>query len=100
LTGLETCRDFNELVHGDGATLDRPKFTVNNAFDIGPVDVKMSPDGTKVATSSVDNSLRIFSLPGEGAQGQQARLLCEASAEEADAWKIDFSADSSQVLTG
>ena len=51
------------MVSGDGATLDRPKFAVENAFAIGPVDVKMSPDGTKVAASSVDNSLRVFSVP-------------------------------------
>ena len=55
-------RDFNQLVRGDGATLDRPKFTIEDAFAIGPVDVKFSPDGTRVATSSVDNSLRVFSL--------------------------------------
>jgi len=66
--------DFDELVRGDGATLDRPKYTVENAFAIGPVDVKMSPDGTRVAASSVDNTLRIFSLQEEAAP----RLLCEA----------------------
>ena len=86
-------RDFEELVRGDGATLDRPKFSVENAFAIGPVDVKMSPDGTKVAASSVDNSLRVFSVPQADAPDQSAALLCEASAEEAEAWKIDFSAD-------
>jgi len=30
----------------------------------------------------------------------QATLLCETSAELAEAWKIDFSADGSQILTG
>ena len=29
-----------------------------------------------------------------------ARLLCEAPAEEAEAWKIDFNEDGSQILTG
>ncbi len=52
-------------MRGDGATLDRPTVTVDNAFAIGPVDIKMSPDGTKIATSSVDNSLRVFSFDEE-----------------------------------
>ena len=97
-------RDFNQLVRGDGATLDRPKFTIENAFAIGPVDVKFSPDGSRVATSSVDNSLRVFSLNEEskdsGAASTSATLLCEAPSELAEAWKIDFSADGSQILTG
>ena len=59
--------------------MDRPKFTVENAFAIGPVDVKMSPDGTRIATSSVDNTLRVFSLP----ESSNPHLLCEAQAEEA-----------------
>ena len=87
-------RDFDQLVHGDGATLDRPKYTVEDAFSIGPVDVKISPDGTKVATSSVDNSLRVFSLQEESKEGSgRAGLLCEATADVAEAWRIDFSAD-------
>ena len=95
-------RDFNQLVRGDGATLDRPKFTIDNAFAIGPVDVSFSPDGTKVATSSVDNSLRVFSLHEEAKDEEigQANILCEASSEYAEAWKIDFSADGMQILTG
>ena len=91
-------RDFNQLVHGDGATLDRPSFTIEDAFSIGPVDVKLSPDGTRVATSSVDNSVRVFSLQEESKDsesGTSATLLCEATAELAEAWKIDFSADGS-----
>ena len=96
-------RDFNQLVRGDGATLDRPRFTIEDAFAIGPVDVKFSPDGTKVATSSVDNSLRVFSLQEESKDSEatgRAALLCEAPSEVAEAWKIDFSADGKQILTG
>ena len=77
------------MVRGDGATLDRPKHTIEDAFSIGPVDVKISPDGTKVAASSVDNSLKVYSLKEE----DQVELLCEAGADVAEAWKIDFSAD-------
>lgn len=79
-------RDFNQLVRGDGATLDRPKFTIDNAFAIGPVDVKLSPDGSKIATSSVDNSLRVYSLQDEESKtgasnaGGSYELLCEAPA--------------------
>ena len=65
------------MLHQDGATLDKPKLTIEDAFSIGPVDVKFNPDGTRVAASSIDNSLRIFSLEDdeetkmvdEGAQG-------------------------------
>ena len=100
-------RDFNQLVRGDGATLDRPRFTIEDAFAIGPVDVKLSPDGTKVATSSVDNSMRIFSLQteeeeskeGQHIQGSASQIL-ESPGDVAEAWKIDFSADGSQILTG
>ena len=101
-------RDFNQLVRGDGATLDRPRFTIEDAFAIGPVDVKISPDGTKVAASSVDNSLRVFSLNEEAKDSSTAApvtlscenaLLCESPAEIAQAWKIDFSQDN-KILTG
>ena len=91
-------------MRGDGATLDRPKFTIDNAFAIGPVDVKLSPDGSKIATSSVDNSLRVYSLQDEesktGVATGSYELLCEAPAQKAEAWKIDFSADGSELLTG
>jgi len=81
-------------VRGDGATLDRPRFTVEDAFSIGPVDVKISPDGSKVATTSVDNSLRVFGLQEESKDDRgRVALLYEASADVAEAWKIDFSAD-------
>ena len=62
-------RDFNTLVRDDGATLDKPKHTIRDAFSLGPVDVKISADGTKVAASSIDNSLRVFSLQEE--EGKQ-----------------------------
>ena len=39
----------------------------------------MSPDGTRIAASSVDNTLRVFSL----ADGAAPHLICEAPAEEA-----------------
>ena len=97
-------RDFNELVLKDGPTLDRPRFTIEDAFAIAPVDVKLSPDGTKVAASSIDNSLRVYSLPEESKDSTttatQPSLLCEAPAEVAEAWKLDFSADSRQILSG
>ena len=45
--------------------MDKPKFSIENAFTLGPVDVKFSPDGTRVAASSIDNSLKVFSLEDE-----------------------------------
>ena len=85
----------------DGATLDKPMYTIRDAFSIGPVDVKMSADGTKVAASSVDNSLKVFSLQEEVKEGESATsLLCEAPADIAEAWKIDLSPDGTQLLTG
>ena len=58
------CRDFDQLTSGadDGTTLDKPKFEVENAFNLGPVDVKFDSSGKYVATSSMDNSLKVFSL--------------------------------------
>ena len=87
--------------------MDRPRFTIEDAFAIGPVDVKLSPDGTKVATSSVDNSMRIFSLQtedeeskeGQSGQGTASQIL-ESPGDVSEAWKIDFSADGNQLLTG
>ena len=87
--------------------MDRPRFTIEDAFAIGPVDVKLSPDGTKVATSSVDNSMRIFSLQTEeeeskerqSGQGTASQIL-ESPGDVAEAWRIDFNADGSQILTG
>jgi hypothetical protein len=52
---------------------------------LGPVDVKLDQSGQKVAATSIDNSLRVYSLhEGDGEQKQpSASLLCEASGDEA-----------------
>lgn len=86
------------MIGGDGVTLDRPKMTIEDAFSLGPVDVKISPDGKTVAASSMDNSLRVFSLDEES-KGDSP-LLCEASGDVANAWKVDFSADGQSLLCG
>jgi len=48
-----------------------------------------------VAASSIDNSLKVFSLhEGDGAGiPHRSSLLSEASGEDAQAWKIDFTAE-------
>ena len=97
-----TCRDFNELTGGEGTTLDRPKFLIEDAFALGPVDVKIDQNGQSVAATSIDNSLRVFSLQeGDGEATQpSASKLCEASGEEAQAWKMDFDVTGNSILTG
>ena len=57
------------MTSAEGTTLDRPKFLIEDAFALGPVDVKLDQCGQKVATSSIDNSLRVFSLQEE--EGKQ-----------------------------
>ena len=66
---------------------------------MGPVDVKFDHTGSHVAVSSMDNSVKVYSLH-ETAEGSKAVLECEAPGEVADAWKLDFSSDSETVLTG
>ena len=61
----KTCRDFKELTGGDGTTLDKPKYLIEDAFSLGPVDIKLDEAGKTVMTSSIDNSLKAFSLPNE-----------------------------------
>ena len=56
------CRDFNELTGAEGTTLDKPKFLIEDAFALGPVDVKLDQSGQIVAATSIDNSLRAFRL--------------------------------------
>jgi hypothetical protein len=65
--------------------LDKPTFLIEDAFALGPVDVKLDQSGQKVAATSIDNSLRVYSLhEGDGEQKQpSASLLCEASGDEA-----------------
>jgi hypothetical protein len=46
--------------------LDKPKYEIENAFNLGPVDVKFDPSGKYVACSSMDNSLKVFSLHENG----------------------------------
>ena len=94
----KTCRDFKELTGGDGTTLDKPKYLIEDAFSLGPVDIKLDEAGKTVMTSSIDNSLKAFSLPDE--QGQQPTLLCQAPGQEAQAWKFDFDNASNQIITG
>ena len=93
-----SARDFKELTGGDGTTLDKPKYLIEDAFSLGPVDIKLDEAGKTVMTSSIDNSLRAFSLPD--GEGQQPTLLCEAPGEEAQAWKFDFDNASSSIITG
>jgi len=45
-----------------GMTLDKPKFEIPDAVVLGPVDLKFNAMGTRVATSSVDGSVRVFNL--------------------------------------
>jgi len=40
------------------------------------------------------------SKDSEATSNGRAALLCEAPSELAEAWKIDFSADGKQILTG
>ena len=50
------------MTSGEGTTLDRPKFLIEDAFALGPVDVKLDQTGQTVATTSIDNSIRAYSL--------------------------------------
>ena len=45
-----------------GATLDKPKFEIQDAVSLGPVDLKFNSLGNRVAVSSMDGSLRVFNL--------------------------------------
>lgn len=58
-------RDFKELTGGDGTTLDKPKYLIEDAFSLGPVDIKLDEAGKTVMTSSIDNSVKAFSLPDD-----------------------------------
>lgn len=61
--GMLRIWDFNELTNNqEGTTLDKPKYEIENAFNLGPVDVKFDASGKYVAASSLDNSVKIFSL--------------------------------------
>lgn len=68
---------------------------IEEAFNLGPVDVKFDQTGKFVAASSLDNSLKVFSLQesSDDEKNCASRLECEASGDVADAWKIDFSPD-------
>ena len=39
------CRDFNELTGAGGTTLDKPSYMIEDAFALGPVDVKLDQTG-------------------------------------------------------
>lgn len=79
----------------EGSTLDRPLYTIENAFNLGPTDIKIDPSGKYIAASSMDNSIKVFSLmemqPGD--KEGSYKLECEAPGEIANAWKVDFSPD-------
>jgi len=88
-----------------GATLDKPEALIPEAVSLGPIDFKFSPDCSKCATSSMDGSVRVFGLrETEESHGQfapktiQGALQAENSAS--NAWKIDFSPNGSEILTG
>ena len=88
-----------------GATLDKPETIVQDAVSLGPVDFKFSPDCSKCATSSMDGVVRLFNLKEtEESHGQFApKTIQAAQAAEntiTNSWKIDFSPDGSEILTG
>lgn len=98
------CRiwDLNMLTQGGGNgvsggsnTLDKPKFEVEGAVEIGPVDVKFNPNGNRVAISSVNNALKVFNI-----QDDKCTLHKELSGEKAQAWKLDWHPEGTEILTG
>jgi len=68
--------------------------------ELGPVDLKFNPWANRVAASSVDGSLRVFNIVDGGDKEGSTPLLATSPGEEATAWKMDFSPDGSEILTG
>jgi len=90
---------LSDLVNDEG-TLDKPKFEIENGVELGPVDVKFNSEGNRIATSSVDSSLRVFNILESAEEQNTTTLKSESPGEEACAWKLDFSPDGSELLTG
>jgi WD40 repeat protein len=80
-----------------GATLDKPDFVVADAVALGPADFKFSPVSNQVAISSMDGSLRVFNFIDNEAK-KTSVLVAENTA--ANAWKLDYSHDGSELLSG
>ena len=72
-------------------------------MELAPVDIKFDSTGTKVAATSMDNSLKIYEL--KNGDNLTSNLLKDSNTTEAgqtlDPWKVCFNPkNSSQVLTG
>lgn len=86
--------NLQELTGSEGANIAKPKFEIEHAVELGPVDLRFNPLGNRIAVSSVDNSLKVYNLRDD----QAPSLLAESS--EVNAFKLDFSPDGSEILTG
>ena len=77
--------------------LDKPKFTLPGASDLGIVDIKFNHLGNRIAVTSVESTLRIFNIHPETGM----TLYKEISAPNSfDLWKVDFNPNGNEILTG
>jgi len=67
---------------------------------LGPVDFKFNPTSNQFATSSVDGSLRVFNLRESEEQAVHYSASLAAENHMANAWKLGYSPDGSEILTG
>jgi hypothetical protein len=61
---LKLKRDFRDLnqIMNEGGSLEQPALVIKNAVELAPVDIKFDSQGTKIAATSMDNSLKVFDL--------------------------------------
>ena len=87
--------DLNRILEQDkGGSLDKPDLVLKNSVELAPVDVCMA--GRKLATSSIDGSLRLYDI---NAVGNDLSSTISATSL-VDPSLNDFSADAHMVDEG
>lgn len=54
-------RDLNQIIN-EGREIESPTLVIKNSIELAPVDVKFDAQGTKIACTSMDNSLKVFDI--------------------------------------
>jgi hypothetical protein len=54
-------RDLNQIIN-EGREIESPALVIKNGVELAPVDVKFDSLGSKIACTSMDNSLKVFDI--------------------------------------
>jgi hypothetical protein len=87
----------------EGGSLENPVHVIKDAVELAPVEVKFDSQCSKLVSTSMDNSLKVYNL--ETTDSFESKLVLDSniveSSTQIDPWKVCFNPkNSGQIITG